>query len=160
MYDGKGFIAGMRRQGFDVTGKSVLQIGSGGAGRAVAFEIAAEKAERLVISNRTQAKAEELAATVSAAHPNVPISAGPPDPRGFDIVVNTTILGLKPDDPLPLDPDLLSPDNLVVEIIMIPETTKLLSAAMEKGCKVHYGRHMLDTQVGLISKLVGLPFKT
>ena len=154
-FDGAGFVAGMRAEGYEVTGRAVLQLGAGGAGRAIAFVLADAGVSRLVIHNRTRAKAEELAAAVSAAYPNVPVSVGESDPAGCDIVVNTTSAGLHDGDPLPIDSALLRSDLLVAEIIMIPERTRLLESALEKGCKVHYGRHMLDHQIELIGEFLG-----
>jgi shikimate 5-dehydrogenase len=66
----------------------------------------------------------------------------PASATGFDAVVNTTSVGMKPDDQLPLDPDQLTPAMSVSEIIMSPEVTlhckppKLEAAALawEKAC--------------------------
>ncbi len=155
MFDGKGFIAGMRCQGFEPAGKSVLQLGAGGAGRAIAFALASEGVSKLVIHNRTRDKAEELATAVKAAYPSVPVEAGDADPRGLEIIVNTTSLGLHDEDPLPMETGLISPEHLVAEIIMIPVETPLLKAAKAKGAQVHYGRHMLDEQITLIADYIG-----
>lgn len=154
-FDGTGFVAGMRAQGYEVTGRSVLQLGAGGAGRAIAFALADAGVSRLVLHNRTRRKAEELAVSVSAAYPSVSISVGEPDPADVDILVNTTSAGLKPGDPLPVEVSRLHPQLLVAEIIMIPEKTKLLEAALAKGCKVQFGRHMLDHQTELIGNFLG-----
>jgi len=154
-FDGAGFVAGMRSEGHEVTGRSVLQLGAGGAGRAIAFALADAGVSRLVINNRTREKAEELAAAVSAAYPEVPVSVGTADPDGCEIVINTTSAGLHDSDPLPIDAKFLRPDLLVAEIIMIPERTQLLESALKNGCKVQYGRHMLDKQIDLIGEFLG-----
>tara|TARA_E500000305_G_scaffold97249_2_gene87959 strand:- start:533 stop:1339 length:807 start_codon:yes stop_codon:yes gene_type:complete len=154
-FDGAGFVAGMRAEGYEVTGHSVLQLGAGGAGRAIAFSLADAGVSRLVIHNRTRAKAEELVAAVSAAYPEISVSVGEADPDGCEIVINTTSAGLHKDDPLPIDEKFLQPGLLVAEIIMIPERTRLLESALEKGCKVQYGRHMLDKQIDLIGEFLG-----
>lgn len=156
--DGTGFINGMLAAGFSVAGKEVLMVGSGGAARSVAFSLADSGVSRLGITNRTQAKAEELADVVGAAYPGVPVNASGPDPRGYDIIVNTTSLGLRDDDALPVDPDLLDPSQLMAEIIMNPVDTPILKAAKAKGCHVHYGRPMFDHQVTIIAKLFGYDF--
>lgn len=154
-FDGAGFVAGMRAEGHEVTGRAVLQLGAGGAGRAIAFALADAGVSRLVIHNRTRAKAEELAAAVSAAYPAIPVTVGDAEPDGCEIVINTTSSGLHDSDPLPIDEAHLTADLLISEIIMIPERTKLLERALEKGCKVHYGRHMLDHQITLIGEFLG-----
>ena len=156
--DGTGFIDGMLAAGYPVKGKQVLMVGSGGAARSVGFSLADSGVARLTIANRTGAKAEELANVIAAAYPGVPVTAGEADPRGHDIVVNTTSLGLNDDDPLPVDPALLDPSQLMAEIIMNPVDTPILKAAQAKGCRIHYGRPMFDHQVTIIAKLFGYDF--
>lgn len=156
--DGTGFVNGMLAAGFPVKGTEVLMVGAGGAARAVAFSLADTGVGRLAIANRTRSKAEELAASVQAAYPDVPIEVRDPDPRGFDTVVNTTSLGLRETDELPVDPDLLEASQLMAEIIMNPVDTAILRAAQAKGCRVHYGRPMFDHQVAIIAKLFGYDF--
>ena len=89
------------------------------------------------------------------AYPNIEIDCAPPDPRGFDIVINTTSLGLNESDNLPFDPELLISSQIVAEIIMNPEETRILKAAKKIGCNIHYGRPMFDHQVAIQAKLFG-----
>lgn len=145
--DGVGFVDGLTRSGISLIGKRVLQIGAGGAGRSIAFSIAEAGAVALSISNRTAEKAASLAAAVKAAYPACDARAGGLDPSGFDVVVNTTSVGMKPADPLLIDPDKLTADMAVAEIIMSPEMTPLLLAAQRQGCKISLGKHMLEEQV-------------
>ena len=63
--------------------------------------------------------------------------------RGFDVVVNATPLGMKPDDPIPFDVARISPGTFVGEVVMKSEYTPLLQAALDKGCKVQLGTDML-----------------
>jgi shikimate dehydrogenase len=155
MFDGAGFVAGLRSQGHDPAGRRTLLVGAGGAAGAIAFALAEAGVASLTIANRTRSKAEEIVARVTRFFPDRPIRVGTADPTGHDIVINATSLGLKPGDPLPIDPALLTPSMIVAEIIMKPETTALLAAAKAKGCAVHYGRHMLDQQIALIARFFG-----
>lgn len=156
--DGIGFLDGMRAAGHEATDTEMLMVGAGGAARAIGFALADAGAARLVVANRTRARAEGLAAELAAAFPGRAIEAGEPDPRGFDTVVNATSLGLAPDDALPVDPDLLAPGQLVAEVIMNPAVTPLLEAAAARGCRVHGGRPMFDCQVTAIARLFGYDF--
>jgi shikimate dehydrogenase len=158
--DGTGFVNGMLAAGNTIKGKQVLMVGAGGAARSIGFSLADAGVARLGIANRSRGKAEELAAAVSSAYPDVPIETGEADPRGYDIVVNTTSLGLNDDDALPVDPDLLDPSQLMAEIIMNPVDTPILKAAVAKGCRIHYGRPMFAHQVTIIAKLFGYDFPT
>lgn len=158
-FDGQGYVAGVKAGGFDFAGKDVLQLGAGGAGMAIAFAVAEAGAATLSIANRTVAKAEELARRVHKAFPGCVARgvAADADPAGYDIVVNTTSLGLHDGDPLPVDVERLDRTTVVSEIIMIPEETALLKAAKARGHAVQYGRPMLDEQIRLIAAFIGCP---
>lgn len=158
-FDGQGYVAGMRAGGFDFAGSDVLQLGAGGAGMAIAFAVAEAGASSLSIANRTVGRAEELAQRVHKAFPGCVTRgvAADADPAGYDVVINTTSLGLHDGDPLPVDVGRLDPATVVSEIIMIPEQTALLRAASARGHGVHYGRPMLDEQIKLIATFIGCP---
>jgi len=90
--DGAGFITDLReRHAFDPRGKTCLLIGAGGAAHAVAFALADAGVERLAIANRTNERAEALAAAISGAVVvpwNDLANSG-----AFDLVVNATAAG-------------------------------------------------------------------
>ena len=71
----------------------------GGAGNAVASALARAKVAAITLHNRTVAKAQNLAQRLRAAHPQCDIRVGPKDPRGHDIAVNATSVGLAPGRP-------------------------------------------------------------
>jgi shikimate dehydrogenase len=154
MFDGAGFVEGLRSQGHDPAGRRVLLLGAGGAASAIAFALAEAGARRVTVANRTRAKAQAVADRVRRAFPGADVAVGDADPRDHDMVVNATSLGMRPEDPLPLDVDLLRQDVLVAEIIMKPELTPLLEQARQRQCPIHYGRHMLDRQVELMARFM------
>ncbi len=158
-FDGKGYVAGMEKAGYDFRGKRVLQLGAGGAGMSIAFSVAEAGASRLAIANRTVAKAEALAERVRDALPACETDgvAADADPAGFDLVINTTSLGLHAGDAIPVDIERLDPGTGVSEIIMIPECTELLKRSAAKGHPVYFGRPMLDEQIKLIAGFMGCP---
>ncbi len=88
--------------------------------------------------------------------PKVIASAGPPDPRGFDIVANATPVGMAEHDPYPLDPDLLETQQLVTEMIMKPRVTRFLQAAQQKGCDTQVGFEALKGQAKANMEFFGL----
>lgn len=154
--DGAGFIDGARESGIEFKGRRVLQIGAGGAGRSIAFSLAGAGAAAIGISNRTEAKAKDLAAAVSAAYPACNAFAATADAAGYDAVVNTSSVGMKPDDPLIIDPSHLTPAISVSEIIMSPEMTPLLLEAQKRGCTFSLGKSMLQNQVKRLETLLQL----
>jgi shikimate dehydrogenase len=159
-FDGLGLIEGARADGFEPKGSHTLLIGAGGAGKAIAFAIARAGAGRLTIANRTPARAEELAAAVRSACPNieveVEVEASPPDPAGHDLLINATSLGLEPGGPMPLDPKRLSPGMRLIDIIA-GRDTELMAAARKAGLEVMGGRPMVDHQIKAQLDFLGAP---
>ncbi len=156
MLDGHGFVTGLARAGTDVRGKRVYLAGAGGAASALAFALAGAGIQALTIFNRTRERGEALLARVKAAFPEVEVAFGTRDPRGHDIAVNTTPLGLEAGDGFSFDVEKAEPSTLVAEVLMKPETTPLLHAAAARGCKIHQGKHMLDGQRDLMMAYFGL----
>jgi shikimate dehydrogenase len=155
LFDGSGFVEGLRGVGWDPARRRIFLMGAGGAGNALAFALARAGVAALTLHNRTAAKAEDLAGRVKAAYPACDVRTGPRDARGHDIAVNATSVGLAPGDPPPFDVAMLPPSTLVAEVIMIPELTPLLAAARARGLQVQFGRHMLDCQVELMFRFLG-----
>jgi shikimate dehydrogenase len=113
-------------------------LGAGGARRAIAFALADAGVSRLTIANRTAAKAEALAAEVAKAFPNVPVAAGPADATGCDVVIQTTSLGLKAEDALPMDATTLRPEMQLFDIIAVRDT-ELMQLARQAGLRTVVG---------------------
>ncbi|CAN5363944.1 shikimate dehydrogenase [soil metagenome] len=154
--DGLGFVAGMRREGFEPKGRRVLLLGAGGAANAVAFALAEAGIASLSIANRTRAKSEDLARRLASAFPALPIDLDEPGGAAPDIVVNGTSLGLAEGDPLPLDASRLTAGQIVAEVIMQPRVTSLLAAAEARGCRIHYGLPMLECQLEMMGDFMGM----
>lgn len=156
-YDGAGFVNGLRHDGIEPKGMDVLMLGAGGAARAIAFALAEAGVRRLAIANRTRANAETLAETTRKFFPDFAVEVAAAEAGDHEMIVNTTSAGLKPDDPLPLETAGLKRTTTVVDIIMNPEMTKLLTLARDRGCRIHLGRHMLDSQFPLLARHLGVP---
>lgn len=154
--DGIGFVAGLRAAGIDPAGMRVFLAGAGGAANAVAFALADAGVSHVTLSNRSRQKIEDLRDRLRTFKPGLSVSLCYGDARGHDLVVNGTTLGMRVDDPLPLDISTLGPDMIVAEVIMEPETTALLHAAQKAGCRTHLGRHMLEHQLELMADFMGL----
>lgn len=148
LFDGAGFVAGLRAAGHEPRGRDVLLLGAGGAGSAIAASLAQAGVARLAIFDPRQ---ENVQALVAQLQPHfAPVRFEPQakaDARGCPIVINASPLGLQPGDPLPIDPASLAAGTLVCDIIMEPAETALLRAARERGLPVHGGRAMLDHQL-------------
>lgn len=125
-------------------GASVLLLGAGGAGRVAALKLAAEGVGRLWLVNRTRAKAEELGVEIRGAFPAVSVKMGYPD-GDVDLILNATSLGLKPDDPSPLNETQFSVKRAaaVYDMIYRPAATRLLRTAQSADCRTANGTGML-----------------
>lgn len=147
--DGVGFVRGLKQRGFNPEGQSAFVIGAGGAGCAVAAELAMAGAVVRVFDvspDRVSALVKRL------SRADYPVTAADtPDPHGARLVVNATSLGMKPDDPLPLDPALLSSQMLVADVVMKPRVTSFLEQARARGCEIQLGEAVmlfqLDAQI-------------
>jgi len=160
--DGAGFLHTLADAKFAVVGKRALLLGAGGSSRAVAFALAGAGAT-VQIANRTQARAEELAALVNKWRPQAASAAewgGAADE--FDLLVNATSLGMSPrEDEMPALPAQgLRPAVLVCDLIYAPPETRLLAFARRQGCANLNGVAMLAAQGALsLSLWTGLPLE-
>ena len=147
MFDGEGFVRGVLRKGRKIAGARVLVAGNGGVGSAIAASFAKAGAAELALFDAYAPMMNGLAERLSANYPNLKVTAGSNDPAGYDVVVNATPLGMKPDDPLPMDVTRIAPSTFVGEVVMKAEMTPFLTAARERGCQYQVGTDMLFEQI-------------
>ena len=156
LLDGRGFVRGLLSHGHEVQGRRFYLAGAGGAGTALSFALAHSGAAAITLHNRTRSKAEALAAAVAKAYPSCAIKVGTADASGHDIAINATSLGLKPDDGHSFDLASVDPTALVAEVVMKPDMTPLLIAAEKRGHRIHFGIHMLNSQLELMMQFLGV----
>lgn len=141
-----GFAESFRQNMPDISLESVLLIGAGGAGVAVAHALADCGALRLKIYDLDQVRCEKLADQVKANRPGVivetvfAIEEAVTD--GLSGVVNASPVGMvkSPGTPFPIH--LLRPDMWVADIVYLPLETELLAGARRFGCRVLPGSGM------------------
>lgn len=160
MFDGAGFVRGVQRKGFDLTGKRVLVVGSGGVGCAIAASLAGAKITAITLFDVNAASAEALGQRLKQNYPHIEVSTGSNDPAGHDLVVNATPMGMNEGDALPMDVSRISPDAFVGEVVMKTEMTAFLQAAKNRGCRVQVGSDMLFEQIPAYLEFFGLPSTT
>ena len=147
MFDGEGFVRGLRSNGRQTKGARVLITGSGGVGSAIAASLAAAGVAHLSLYDVRQHTAAGLARRLCEQFPELSVSVDTNDPAGHDIVVNATPLGMETDDPLPIDVDRLEPTAFVGEVVLSQELTPFLRAARDRGCEFQIGTDMLFEQI-------------
>jgi shikimate dehydrogenase len=147
LFDGIGFVKGLDHFGVDVEGKRVLVVGAGGGGHAVAAAIAQRGPALVAVANRSHERAAALVERLRTQVGATASVADSADPAGFDLIVNCTSQGLKPDDALPFDPARVDGGASVVDIIMSRTPTPLLQRCRARGVRAEPGFEMLVQQV-------------
>lgn len=152
MFDGNGLVSALLHFGMEPEGLRVLLLGTGGAGAAIATALLQAGVKALALHDlgeRAQVLAQRL------ADPRVTVQGA--DPRGFDLIVNATPLGLHPDDPLPVDVSRIEAGARVVDILMKHTPTPLLQACAKRGIEAYPGFEMLIQQVPDYLRFFGMP---
>jgi shikimate dehydrogenase len=156
MFDGEGFVRGLRRKGRRIAGANAFVAGCGGVGSAIAASMAKAGVSRLGLYDLSVPAMDALAKRLQSHYPNLEVTAGSAEPTGYDIVVNATPLGMKKDDPLPMRMDGVSSSTFVGEVVMKEEMTPFLTAVRAKGCEVQVGTDMLLEQIPAYLEFLGL----
>jgi shikimate dehydrogenase len=160
IFDGLGFVRGLQRKGFEVNGKSVLIVGSGGVGSAIAASLASEKISSIGLYDINTKSLESLGKRLMDNFPKVNVSMGSNNPEGYDLIVNATPLGMREGDTMPLDVHKIAPESFVGEVVLKTEMTAFLKAAQQQGCKVQVGSDMLFEQIPLYLNYFGFESTT
>lgn len=155
IFDGEGFVGGLRHRGIDLQGVRVWLVGAGGAGTAIAFALFDAGIGHLTIRDAVESRAAALVQRLAEYWPGR-VAVGTPDTAKVDIAINATPAGLRPEDSLSFDPAPLPANAIVADIIMKPPMTKLLATAERLGRRIHPGHHMLDHQVKLYADFLRL----
>jgi len=145
--DGKGVVKAIEKV-VPLRGQHVVMLGAGGAGRAMAVEIAWAGAAKMTLVTRREEQGREVAALVEKAS-GVPSQwqAWQPEvevPPGTTLLMNATHLGCAPElEPVPVRWDTVSTDCTVVDVITNPRITPFLATARDRGCRTVDGVEML-----------------
>jgi shikimate dehydrogenase len=144
--DGLGFAASLDEvagPGWAEAARTALVIGAGGAARAVAGALIDRGVERVLVANRTPARAAEVAALDPARIAVVPWEEREARLAGVGLLVNAASLGMTGQPPLDLALDRLPGTAIVADIVYVPLETPLLAAARARGLRAVDGLGML-----------------
>jgi shikimate dehydrogenase len=153
--DPEGFLRGFAEAGHSFEGKSVAILGNGGSARTIAFTLlygaSGAKPARVALAARDTAKSEGIAKEVYVAL-GLPVDVIPLERYAqhateFDIVVNTTPLGMGANHAAtPIPAETLGENQIVYDIISNPEETTLMRNARARGAAAVGGLGMLVHQ--------------
>lgn len=147
--DGSGFVASLKTSGFTLSGKQVVMIGCGAAGRSIAYALCRQDIASLTLLNRTEEKAKALAKRLGA--PNTSgraLSALESCMEHCDLLINTTNLGMAGSQDFN-DLSFLEKAKTtchVYDIVYHPKETQLLKRAKALGLTRQNGLSMLIHQ--------------
>lgn len=143
--DGYGFLENLRlgAPGWQPKAGPAAIFGAGGASRAVIASLLDAGVPEIMLSNRTQVRADKLKSVFGS---RVTVYDWVQAGNMLDhaaLLVNTTSLGMvgKPELRVPLDG--LRPGTVVTDLVYAPLKTKLLETAEEMGCITVDGLGML-----------------
>ena len=141
-----GFAESFRQNMIGVSLKTVLLIGAGGAGVAVAHALADCGVQHLKIFDVDTVRVEQLARQVRSNRQGLTVepvtTVDAASCANLSGIVNASPVGMAktPGTPFPLA--LLKPDMWVADIVYFPLETELLAGARRLGCRVLPGSGM------------------
>ena len=160
MFDGEGFVRGVRRKGCKLEGARVLVVGCGGVGSAIAASLAAAGVGAITLFDARAESAQGLGQRMKKHYPAIEVATGSNDPAGFDVVVNATPMGMNDGDPMPMDVSRIAASTFVGEVVMKTEMTAFLTAVQARGCRFQIGSDMLFEQIPAYLEFFAFPGTT
>ena len=139
--DISGFELAMKKKSYDIKGKKIFILGAGGVVSSIILALKKMGANKIILSNRTKKKAEQLIKTFSDLEI---VDWG--ETTEFNMIINATSLGLNKEDEIKLDYASLGPNKLFYDVIYNPKQTKFLSKAKQFGNQTENGKMMFIYQ--------------
>ena len=135
-----GFDKAIKNLNFDMRGKKIFILGAGGVVPSIIFALNKMNVSKIIISNRTKEKAEDLK---SQFHNLEVLEWG--DINDFDVIINATSLGLNKEF-INLDFSKFANNKLFYDVIYNPAETNFLKEAKKIGNKTENGKLMFIYQ--------------
>ena len=139
--DIKGFELSLKETQFELKNKSIFILGAGGVVPSIIYALEKLKVLKIIISNRTKQKAENLKKNFSKI--NVVDWGDQPE---FDMIINATSLGLNIEDKIGLNFYNMNKEKLFYDVIYNPKETNFLRTGKSLGCQVSNGKMMFIYQ--------------
>ena len=135
-----GFTQAIKNLNFDIKGKKIFILGAGGVVPSIIFALNKMNVAKIIVSNRTKNKAEEL----KSRFLNLDVLDWG-DITDFDVIINATSLGLKKES-INLDFSKLGNNKLFYDVIYNPLETNFLKEGKKLGNRTENGKFMFVYQ--------------
>lgn len=144
--DGVGLVRDIvEGAGISIKDKQLLLLGAGGAARGVIQPLLVESPARLVIANRTLARAQELVHQFSSSPISIEACGFEALSQTFDIVINATSASLSAELP-PVSVSVFGQHSFVYDMMYGAQPTQFMQLAHRHGATVRDGLGMLVEQ--------------
>ncbi len=132
-------------------GADVILLGAGGAARAAAVQCLESGCKELWIGNRTASRLEAMLAGLRKCKDanrvtGFSLSEIPRELPRSGVLINATSLGLREDDPAPIDTARFDRSLRIFDMVYTPPRTTLMKSAEERGMRTANGLSMLVWQ--------------
>ncbi|MGC9403911.1 shikimate dehydrogenase [Vibrio genomosp. F10] len=134
--DGEGLVQDLLQYQVPLKGARILLIGAGGAARGVIKPLLDQNPAEIIITNRTHAKAQQLADMFESYGNIKAINIGEVD-ESFDVIINSSSSGLTGDLPA-ISPAIFSPYSVVYDMVYGSGKTKFNQWAAEHSVSATY----------------------
>jgi shikimate dehydrogenase len=143
MFDGTGFVAALVDAGCELRGKRALLVGAGGAGSAIGHALVQSGVGSLDVRDNDAERTASLIGRLNAlGHGEARSADATVEAHAYDVVVNASPLGMRADDPLPIDVSRLPATTFVGDVVTRPPLTPLIEEARARGCPTVTGTQM------------------
>ena len=143
-----GFETSIYKSNIDLKNKNVLILGAGGVAPSIIYALTKMNVSKITLSNRTKEKAENLNNIFKEI--NV-IEWG--ELSNFDMIINTTSLGLKKEDKLNFDFSSINKNKIFYDVIYNPKETNFLKTGKNLGNIIINGKLMFIYQAFLAFRI-------
>ena len=146
--DVSGFEQGLKHIKYSAKNKKVFILGAGGVAPSIILALKRLGASKIILSNRTKEKAEDLKKIYS----NLEIVDWGEN-VDFDMIINATSLGLKNEDQIKLNFSKIGSNKLFYDVIYNPNKTNFLLEGKKLGHKTENGKMMFIYQAQLAFRI-------
>jgi len=143
-----GFEQSLNHINYSVKNKKIFILGAGGVAPSIILALKRLGVSKITLSNRTKEKADNLRNIYS----NLEIINWGQN-TDFDMIINTTSLGLKKEDQIKLDFSKTGSNKLFYDLIYNPGKTNFLLEGEKLGNQVENGKMMFIYQAQLAFKI-------